>query len=229
MKKTVIIICSFLLLTTCLSAQKSEPVTVKAGTRVEDYFPFQERYRYPEFIDGKVFFRNGAYAATKLNYNFLVGEMEYIQLKDTLSLDNAANIMLIAIAKDTFYYDKGYLELICSGRVKVALKQYIKLKEVQKKDSYGSSGSNSATDSYSTMQTAGQTYKLVINQDRVFQKISEFYLATPSSGFVPFTKKKVMQLFPKKKEAIEAYLKSNKVDFDSREELIRFAEYLVNL
>jgi hypothetical protein len=229
MKKTVISICSFLLLTTCLSAQKSEPVTVKAGTRVEDYFPFQERYRYPEFIDGKVFFRNGAYAATKLNYNFLIGEMEYIQLKDTLSLDNTADIMLIAIAKDTFYYDKGYLEQIFNGQVKVALKQYIKLKEVQKKDSYGSSGSNSATDSYSTIQTAGQTYKLVINQDRVFQKMSEFYLATPSSGFVPFSKKKVMQLFPRKKDAIQDYLKSNKVDFDSREELIRFAEYLVNL
>jgi hypothetical protein len=229
MKKTVLSICSFLLLTTCLSAQKSEPVTVKAGTRVEDYFPFQERYRYPEFIDGKVFFRNGAYAATKLNYNFLIGEMEYIQLKDTLSLDNTADIMLIAIAKDTFYYDKGYLEQICNGQVKVALKQYIKLKEVQKKDSYGSSGSNSATDSYSTIQTAGQTYKLVINQDRVFQKMSEFYLATPSSGFVPFSKKKVMQLFPRKKDAIQDYLKSNKVDFDSREELIRFAEYLVNL
>jgi hypothetical protein len=229
MKKTVISICSFLLLTTCLSAQKSEPVTVKAGTRVEDYFPFQERYRYPEFIDGKVFFRNGAYAATKLNYNFLIGEMEYIQLKDTLSLDNTADIMLIAIAKDTFYYDKGYLEQIFNGQVKVALKQYIKLKEVQKKDSYGSSGSNSATDSYSTIQTAGQTYKLVINQDRVFQKMSEFYLATPSSGFVPFSKKKVMQLFPRKKDAIQDYLKSNKVDFDSKEELIRFAEYLVNL
>jgi len=229
MKHAVIIFCSFLLLTTCLSAQKNEPVIVKAGTRVQDYFPLQERYRYPEFITGQVFFKNGANSVTKLNYNFLPGEMEYIQMKDTLSIANVTDIRLITIAGDTFYYDKGYLELIYGGRVKVALKQYIKLKEVQKKDSYGSSGSNSATDSYSSFQANGKTYKLISNQDRVYQKTSEYYLATPSSGFVPFTKKKVLQLFPQKKNAIQNYFKSDKIDFGSKNDLLRLADYLNKL
>jgi hypothetical protein len=212
-----------------LSAQKNEVITVRAGTRVQDYFPFQERYRFPKFMDGKVFFRNGAFAATKLNYNFLLGEMEYIQSRDTLSIDNEKDIRLIAIAKDTFFYDKGYLELIFNGKVKVATKQYITAKEVVKRDSYGVSGSNSATSSYGSIQAYGKYYKLVSNQDRVFEKISTFYLATNSGGFVPFSKKKVFQLFPQKEDAIQDYLQSTKVDFDSRDDLLRFADFLQHL
>lgn len=229
MKKLVLVISLILCLISGLSAQKNENITVPAGTKVQDYFSFQEMFRYPEFTDGIVFFKNGATAASKLNYNLLSGEMDYPQLKDTLSIANPTEIKFITIAGDTFYFDKGYLELIYSDKFKVLLKQCYKQLDIVNKDSYGSSGSNSATDSYSTLQTTGQTYKLVLNQDRIFKKVSEYYLLTPTGTFVVFTKKKVMQLFPKKKKAIDEYLKSNKVDFNSREDLIRFAGYLSDL
>ena len=229
MKKLFIVASLILLIGTSVSAQKYKPFTVYAGTKVQDYIPFPERYRYTEFIDGMIFFKNGSTITTKLNYNFLSGEMDYPQAKDTLSIANVSDIKLITISGDIFYYDKGYLELIYDNKVKVAVKQYIKQIEVLKKDSYGSAGSNSATDSYSTLQTTGQSYKLVISQDRVFQKLSEFYIATPTSGFDLFTKKRALQLFPQQNKVIKDYLKSNKVDFDSREDLIRFAGYLSDL
>jgi len=229
MKKTLIIICYILFLTTCATAQKKERFTVTAGTKVEDCIPFQEMYRYPEFTDGKVFFKNGAYSSSKLNYNHLLGEMQYIQAKDTLSIANEKDISLVTVAGDTFYYDNGYIELISGGQIKVGLKQYFELRETVKKDSYGSAGSGSATDSYSTLQTPGKNYNLVINHDRIFEKTLKYYLSTPSSGFVFFNKKQVMQLFPQKKDTIQNYLKSNKVDFNSRNDLLRFADYLRTL
>lgn len=229
MKAIGVLLCSILFLTTFLSAQKNKPFTVLAGTRVEDCIPFQEMYQYPKFTEGSISFKNGAKAVVKLNYNFLLGEMQYIQLKDTLSIANDKEVKHIAIEGDTFYVDKGYLELIYSRNIKVTLKQYFKLKEIQKKDSYGSTGSNSATDSYSSLIANGQSYKLIVNHDRIYQKVIEYYITTLSSGFVPFTKKKVIQLFPQNKKAIEAYLKSNRVDFDSKEDLIRFAEYLCDI
>jgi hypothetical protein len=229
MKKTVLTFNFILFLITGLSAQKSETITVAAGTNVQDYFSFQQMYRYPKFTNGKVYFNNGATASSSLNYNLLSGEMDYSQSKDTLSIANPTDIKFIAIAKDTFYFDKGYLELIYSNKFKVALKQRYKQLDVVNKDSYGSSGSNSATDSYNSLQTAQQSYKLVINQDRIYKKVSDYYLVTPTGTFVPFSRKKVMQLFPQHKETIEQYLKSNKVDFDLRDDLIRFAGYLSDL
>jgi hypothetical protein len=98
-----------------------------------------------------------------------------------------------------------------------------------KKDSYGTSSSGSATNSYGSLPVDGSFYKLAANEDMVFQKILEYYLTTSSSGFVQFSKKNVIQLFPQKGDAIKAYLKSNKVDFDSRDDLIRLAYYLGSL
>ena len=227
MKAYFLIICSILCLATGLSAQKNDKYTVLAGTRVQDCIPFLEQYRYPEFREGTVLFKNGVNVVVMLNYNLLHSELQYIQLQDTLSIANEKDIKVIAVAGDTFYFDKGYLEMIYNGPVKVALKQYIKQMQVIKKDSYGSAGSNSATDSYNSIQADGQTYKLILNHDRIFNKIEEYYLVASSGEFVPFTKKKVFQLFPQKKKAIEAYLKSKKVYFDSREDLLRFAAYLI--
>lgn len=229
MKKNVVLITILVLISASLSAQNGKPFTVVAGSKVEDYIPLEERYCYPEFTAGRVIFKNGTNTEAKLNLNYLVGEMQYLQGKDTLAIANESDILQVVIGGDVFIMNKGCMEVIYNGKVPVALKQYYKQMEVIKKDTYGSAGSNSATDSYNSIQTDGQTYKLILNRDRIFKKIAEYYL-TPSSGeVVPFTKKKVFQLFPQKKKAIEAYLKSNKVDFDSREDLIRFAEYLSDL
>lgn len=227
--KKLFAVCSILCISACLSAQKGKSFTVSAGSSVEACIPTAERYRYPEFTSGEVLFKTGTKTEAKLNFNFLAKEMEYLQGKDTLAIANKNEILQIVVAGDTFLIDKSYLELIISGKVMVAAKQYYNLKEVQKKDSYGAAGSSSATDSYSSILANGKTYSLITNEDRVYQKMSEYYIATAPGGFVPFTKKKVIQLFPQEKDAIQDYLKSNKINFESREDLMRFAGYLSGL
>ena len=63
----------------------------------------------------------------------------------------------------------------------------------------------------------------------VFQRTLEYYLSDPSGGFVQYTKKNVMQLFPQHEDAIKAYLKSNKIKFDNRDDLIKLSEFLGSL
>lgn len=229
MKKLVLIIGSILCLGNGLSAQKGKTFIVNSGLKVEDCISIDERFRFPEFTDGKVIFNNGTNSQAKLNYNYLVREMQFLQGKDTLSIANEKEILGIYIAGSIFIFNKGYMELIFDDKVQVGVKQYFNLMDVRKKDPYGDIGSGAATDSYSSLHSSGQYNKLTVKQDRIFQKISEFYLAVSSREFVSFTKKKVMQLFPKNKKDIEDYLQSNKVDFNSRNDLVRFAEYLSKL
>ena len=82
--KNIFLICSVLYLSVSLSAQKYEPVVVKAGTKILDYFPFQERYRFPAFTPGQITFKNGNVSTIKLNYNLLMDNMEFIQSADRL-------------------------------------------------------------------------------------------------------------------------------------------------
>jgi len=226
LKTLVFTIISILFLTTGLSAQKSKPVTVPAGLKVEDCIPFEDRYRFSVFTTGMVYFKNGSDIEAKLNYNLMMKEMEYLKGKDTLAIANENDIQQIIISGVVFAVNKGYLELIYNGKLTVGEKQYFNLMDVKKKDPYGDIGSGAATDSYSSIHSNGHYYKLTANQDRIFQKVVEYYLATPTSDFVFFNKKKVKKLFPQQKKAIDDYLKSNKVDFDSRKDLLRFAEYL---
>lgn len=213
-----------------MTAQKYEPVTVRAGMKVVDCFPFNERYRYPQFVTGRIYVVSGIYAEAKLNYNFLNGEMEYIKNRDTLAIANKKDIRFIEIAQDTFYYDKGYyMELIQGGQVKVVLKQYIKLKETLKKDSYGTSSSGSATTSYGSLPAGGDFHRLVANEDMVFQRIVEYYLSDQSGGFVQYNKKNVLQLYPQHKDDIKDYLKTTKVSFEKLEDLLKLTGYLQSL
>ena len=229
MKRTIILTSLLMLLSTCLLAQKSKSFTVPAGSKVEDCIPFDERYRFPEFTTGAVLFKNGTRIEAKLNYNYLVREMQYLQVKDTLSFANENDILQIVINNISFVINKGFLEVIRDGKVKVGVREYLNLIDVKKKDPYGQIGSGAATDSYGSLHTNGQYYKLIVDQDRLFQKVSTYYLATSSNEFVSFTKKKVIQLFPQQKLAIEDYLKLNKVDFNSRNDLLSFADYLNTL
>ncbi|MBK7713046.1 MAG: hypothetical protein IPJ37_20480 [Bacteroidales bacterium] len=230
MKKKLFLICYMFIITASLSAQKYEPVIVKAGMRVIDCFPFNERYRYPEFITGRIFVKGGVYSEAKLNFNFLSSEMEYLRKEDTLAIANKKDVRFIIVAQDTFYYDKGYyLEQINGGPFRVMLKQYIKVKETQKQDSYGTSSAGAATTSYGSLPSGGNFYKLTANTDMMLQRTLEYYLSDQSGGFVQYTKKNVIQLFPQKEDAIKAYLKSNKVKFDTRDDLIKLSEFLGSL
>jgi hypothetical protein len=228
MRKIGLLILPLLLLCTCLSAQKNETITVKAGTRAINYFPYEGRYRYPKFVPGKVFFKNGSNSEAFLNYNNMVGEMEFIKSLDTLAIVNKKNVTLIIAAQDTFYYDNGYLEQISDGSVKVFMKHYVKLKDIVKKNPFGGAVRGSSVDSYSSVSVSGRFHELLPNEEWVFQRTFEYYLRTLNGEFVQFTKKNTLNIFTLKEDEIKRYLKSNKVRFSSKDDLLRFADYLGN-
>jgi len=229
MKRTAFLFFIILLFNVTLSAQKEELITVKAGTKVLDYFPVSERYMYSEFIPGRVFWKNGNKSDIDLNYNYLAGEMEFIQVRDTLSIINKKDIKYVVITRDTFYFDKGYIKQLSSGTLKVGLKQFFELKEIQNKDTYGIASSGSATNSYGSLPVDGNFYKLTANKDMVFQRKLEYYFTIPESGFLLLNRKNILQIFSKNENKIKSYLKTNKVKFDSEDDILRLTDFLRTL
>lgn len=229
MKRTIFIFCSILFIANCLSAQNNKPVTVKAGEKISDYFPVNERYRYPDFTEGQCIFKNGRIFPDMFNYNFLSGEMEFIQLPDTMIISNKKDIRSVAIAQDTFYYHNGYLEMIRSGQPRVYLKQRILLKEILRKGAMGTVNRNSASESLDHVVSGGISYNMRLDEDMVFQKTSEYFFSTPGNDFIQFNRKNIIRILPGKEEVIKKYLKSEKIDFESREDILKLAEYVSNI
>ncbi len=229
MKKHFFIILLMAFTISSLSAQKDELITVRAGTRVLDYFPVPVRYLYPGFTKGRVVFRNGIYSERQLNYNFLLGEMEFIQSLDTLAIANKKDIRYVAIAQDTFYYDKGYIKQLSNRSKVIGLKERIELKEIQNKDPYGTASAASSSDSYGSMPMDGNFYKLNANKDMVFHRTRRFYIAEPEGEFILLNRKSLLNSFQGKENMIKQFLKANNTKFNSVDDITELVDFLNKL
>jgi len=229
MKKSLTITVAILFIFSCIQGQYYKAVTVEAGTSVTEKFPFEVRYLYPQFNDGAVSMRNGVASSYKLNYNLLLGEMEFISNSDTLLISRKKDLNFLAVAQDTFIYRSGYLKMIHSGTVKVLVRDKFKLTDIVKKGAMGAPNRNSAIDSYTAIPTDKQLLTLVPSEDLVFRRTLEFYIMTGDGDLVEFKKKNVMELYPRNENEIQKFLKTNKINFEEQTDILKLADFLTTL
>jgi len=203
-----------------------ETITVKAGTKIIDYFPPAERYRYSAFTPGMVVFKDNTFTSAMFNYSILSGEMEFIQKGDTLAIANPDQIKMVVLATDTFFYYKGYLEVLYRvDNKKLLVKQFVETIGVAKQSAYGTTSSTSAISSFNTVGSSGRFYKLLVAEDVILRKARVYYLYTPENGFVLFRKNAVIEAFPGHEDRIRQYLKEQKVDFNDQVDLINLMKF----
>ena len=229
MKNSILIICSILLVNSCLFAQKNEKVIVKAGTRVIDNFPIADRYLYADFTAGKAIFSNDRIYPSVFNYNFVSGEMEFIKSNDTLIITDKRDLHLIVVAQDTFYYDGGYLQLIQNGQLNVYLKQIFGIKDILKKGAMGTVNRSAASESYDYWLTAGLSKDLVADIDVVFQKEELYFFSTTGKDYMRFNRKNITKILPGKEDIVNNYITASKTDFESREDVLKLTDIVIKL
>ena len=177
-----------------LSAQDSTLVTIKAGNKVKDVLKQADIYSYPEFKNGKVFFRDGSKAVGKMNYSRLIDQMLFIdQNADTLALANEKTIKFIAVNLDTFYFDEGYVRLITDyGDVKLAEKQIWVVADTRKIGTHNRPTSTVAVTSLSSYTddaiARARSYDLIINEDMVIRRETHYYFGDEYNRFVRTSK-----------------------------------------
>ena len=214
-----------------LFAQNNTTIIVKAGNSIEGSVPAIDLFEYPQFTHGTVFFTDNNVSGGSMNYNRFLDEMQFITAKgDTLTLINKKYIKFISIAKDTFFYDQGYIKLVNSAQsIKLGIKQMLRIIDKQKLGAYGMVSSTTAIDSYASYNDGVQVYNLTVMKDLVLAKEVEYFIGDKYNHFVLANKKNVMQLFPKHHQAIVSYLKENTVVFNNKEDLEKLVEFLRQL
>ena len=214
-----------------LSAQDSTFVVIKAGNKVKDVLTAADIYSYPQFTNGKVFFKDGSKAVAKLNYNRLFDQMLFIAPKgDTLALADEKLIKFIAIDRDTFYFDEGYMRLISNeGGIKLTEKQVWVVADIQKMGTHNRPTTTVAITSLSTYtdETAkAKSYNLILNEDIILRKETRYYFGDKYNRFVLADKKRLLIFFHEKQQIIENYIKENKINFDKIDDLEKLARFL---
>ena len=142
-------------------------------------------------------------------------------------------IKFIIVDKDTLYYDEGYVRLIANyGDVKLAVKQIWVVADVRKIGTHDTPKTTVAItflSNYSDATGRAKSYDLLINEDIIIRKETQYFFGDKNNHFVGSGKKKLMLLFPKDQSALENYLRENKVDFDKKDDVEKLAQFLGQL
>lgn len=204
-------------------------VTIITGSRIRDVLTEKHIFFYPQFVKGKVFFKNGIIAAAMMNYNNLSDQMLFIDPKgDTLALRDEKIVNFISLDIDTFYYVDGYVRLVASNSVvKVAERKIWKVADIRKKGSHNRPAATYAVTSVRSITDGfGRTYDLVLDEDLLLRKKGYYYFGDMYNNFVPADKKSLLSFFPKKENIVVNYLKENKVNFSKKDDLEKVVQFL---
>jgi hypothetical protein len=223
-----------ILATTVLEAQDSTTIKIEAGQLLSEVITPSIRYRFPAFKQGKVLLKDKTSYDSKLNYNLLTGEIDFISREgDTLAIGDALRVNLDRVIIDTnsyFYNNKGYLEVVKESKAgSLAKKQNFIIASTEKIGAYNLSSPASAIDSYSSyMDPSGTFYTLRVREDVTLKLKTEYFFGNEYHLFMPATRKNLDRLFFKKKAEIEKYLKEHLTNFDNEEDLKKLLSFLIN-
>lgn len=192
------------------------------------------QYVFPEFTTGQVFFRSAPKGTAKLNYNILIGEMQFLSPEDEImALANVNDVFYVSIDQRKFFPYKNNVfaeEIVSDGAVKLRVVKKGKAISQGKAAAYGGYSSTSSITSYKSIQGSGKTFDLAIREKVQVEVDNFFYLTTDNNKYILIKNQKTYEkLFPGHKEQIEAYVRQNDISFKEEDDLIRLTTYCNSL
>ena len=209
--------------------EDSSIIFIPAGKTLSDVITPGKIYRFPNFQDGNVYFRDGKITSAKLNYNFLNGHIEFISSGgDTLALvkEQILNLKMVTIDSSRFYYHTvfGYMEQIANNEIGKVLKKHdYKLSKREKIGAYEQPTSTNAIESYSSFTSVDGSIStsLSVKENIALKRVRLYFLGDQYNTFLPANKKNILRLFPKSKAKLQSYLDKTEVDFNDETALIK--------
>jgi hypothetical protein len=223
----------FLIVSPEICAQEEKHFTVEPGQSIIDVISPGDIFLYPQFIIGKSVFKNGFSVDQLLNYNVILGEMQFINSrKDTLVVTNAAAISYFVLAADSFYFNKGYYRLVAGNRnIRLLEKNYTRLDDVRKEAGYGTYSSTGAIDTYTTLFNGNNQgiYKLKASEKMEYSIRTDYYFGNWDMEYFPALKQNILRMFPDHANEIKEYIKSQSIRFSRKEDLIKLTGFIKSL
>jgi len=225
--KTFLLLFLFLSVTVA-SSQNKEPATNQPDTRLVGQTirknsalankPKGSPYSQNMFIAAKV---KNITNATFVRYNIFADEFEFITPKnDTLIMDKLEDFGTISLNGSNKKYT-------LSTYTKNGKLFYGYLIPVYEKGNYGILRKENIT----FYEEKPAKTSLEVTQPARYSKIDDTWFLKSEKSITEFpeNKKQLIKLYPTKKEAIESFLKENKLSFDEENGRIKLVDFLTNL
>jgi len=213
----------WLLVPVLVSAQNRQVIETSSGEDLTQKISSQFQYLFPEFTNGDVYFEGLPKGTGKLNYNMLLGEMQFLENGQVLALANVKDVMVVNIGNRKFYPFNGNEfteELMSTGKVKLRVRRKGNVAQHSKKGAYGAPSSTSSITSFSSINSDSRQYNLTVAEN-VLATLENFYYLVGTNNKYTFIKniKTFTKQFPAHSAQIETFAKENNIRLNDEEDL----------
>ena len=215
-----------------VSAQNKQILEATSGEDLSEKVSAQMQYLFPEFTNGDVFYK-GNKGSGKLNYNMLLGEMQFVENNQIQTLDNVKDVILVTINNRKFYpfNDKEFTEsLLTTGDYQLRVRRKGNVASHGKKGAYGTYSATSSITSYSSIKSDSHMYDLSVKEEVLISLNSFYYIVGTNGKHVQIRNiKAFVKFFPSYHAQIEQFVKDRNIRFDHEDDLKALLEYCSKL
>jgi hypothetical protein len=231
MKKYLFLI---LLLPGWVFAQNRQIVETASGDDLSGKVSTTMQYLFPEFSIGEVYFFNAPKGSGMLNYNMLVGEMQFMDNNEVLGIANVKDVAMVNINNRRFYpfNNRGEFteELFSTDQLQLRIRRKGNVAPFAKKGAYGTSSSTSSITSYSSVNSGDRQYNLSVASDVIISLRTFYYLVGTNGKLTQITNVKAFtKQYPAHRARIEAFAKERNIRFDREADLKALLVYCSEL
>ena len=215
-----------------LCAQSSKVVhKVESGANLEELVSPVQQYLFQDFEDCMVMYNDSSWSRGKMNYNLVVGEMQFFmpKSKEILALSNIEDVASITIAGRVFVplpKGKEFMEIIVKGINSLAVKRRTVVTPYGKQGAYGTINSTSSVESISAMSYDGRRQDLSVSDYSLIELKTVFYLVIKEKKQQIVGKKTILNAYPKEiRTQIFQFITENKINLKNETDLIKLIKY----
>jgi len=191
----------------------------------------EKQYLFPEFQKGQVLYKDGRAYNVDINYSLISNRFVFIDTHDNNVIKEFGELDKVGVVKTAdriFQISKrGEAGEIVQEKPRVIAEYKGKVTDQGKKSAYGGRSQTSSIDAISSFQSGGQSYRLEGDDRWVVTGIDKKYQVEYKNKMKSFaTPKQFTKIYPKEHTAaIEEFIKTKKIDFDSVEQVIDLCNY----
>jgi hypothetical protein len=224
MLKYLTVLLALMLVSVFSQAQPHKTYTINPGDRVAWSVPFNDRYEYPAFKPGIVYFKNKTTGGGMMNYSYLGQEMFFIDGKgDTLALAEPKEVDSVLFDKDIFYNSpEGFVKLdTLAGDVRLCKAKFFYITNKQVTGAYGQPTDAAGNDRFKRFSSNYAAANIVAQDIFTLGVKHTMYAGRRFGKMMLVNKKNMSSLFGKNENAFDQYLQQNIVNFSERDDIVK--------
>jgi hypothetical protein len=227
-----IIIIGFASSNICNSQSTENEVSIGPGLDASKAFPIEAKYRFPKFQSGYLITFEGKRSQNLLlNFNLFSEVPQFIDAKgDTLFLDE--HLAEFVHIEEKTYYNRGgsYYEIIsATGPITLAVKRKWRVVRIISNNAVGERVGDAQVN---TQERRGALIfspalgKMVRNENTVYELGLAYFLVDKNKTVQKANKSGFMKIVRDKKSKLEAFIETERIDFDKEKDLIYLVEMI---